>query len=328
MIAHNRSPLLKGEKGMTIGRFGLFLGVLLCLGLSQVAAGGQATSPNGVSVHMVVTAETPHGYNPPAISREDVIVYQGRDRDKVTDWVPAQGDHAALELFVLIDDSSDTTLGSQLDDMRQSINAQPSTTKIGVAYMQNGNAQIVQNLTADHAAAAKALRLPLGVPGVNGSPYFSLADLIKRWPENGARHEVIMVSDGIDRFWGSGPDDPYVSSVIESAQRAGVLVFTIYTPGAGYYGHNYWHTWWGQIYLSRVSAETGGESYYMGFNGPPISFVPFLDEISHRLSNQYLLTFLPKPEKKAGMQRVKITTEVPKVELVAADQVYVPASSE
>lgn len=89
---------------------------------------------------MVITAQTPHSYTPPTISREDVMVYEGHDRDKVTDWVPAQGDHAALELFVLIDDSSDTSLGSQLDDIRQFIHTQPSTTQIGVAYMQNGSA--------------------------------------------------------------------------------------------------------------------------------------------------------------------------------------------
>jgi hypothetical protein len=44
------------------------------------------------------------------------------------------------------------------------------------------------------------------------------------------------------------------------------------------------------------------------------------------LSNQYLLTFLAKPEKKNGMQHVKLSTELWNTELVAADQVYVPAS--
>jgi hypothetical protein len=166
--------------------------------------------------------------------------------------------------------------------------------------MQNGSAQVLQDLTDDHARAAKALRLPQGIPGGNGSPYFALDDLLKRWPQtvSDSRREVVLLSDGIDRFWGSGPDDPYVGQAIEHAQRAGVLVFSIYTPGAGSYATNSWRTWWGQIYLSRVAAETGGESYYIGFNGAPVSFVPYLDEISHRLSHQYFLTFLAKPEKK------------------------------
>ena len=66
--------------------------------------------------------------------------------------------------------------------------------------MQHGVAQIVQNLTSDHTQAAKASRLPLGTPGVDASPYFSFDDLIKRWPESNSRREVLIVSDGIDRF--------------------------------------------------------------------------------------------------------------------------------
>lgn len=66
--------------------------------------------------------------------------------------------------------------------------------------------QIVQNLTSDHVQAAKSVRLPFATPGANASPYFSLADLIKRWPETGTRREVIMVSDGIDRFGGRRPE--------------------------------------------------------------------------------------------------------------------------
>ena len=306
----------------------LILVVVFFLAVGTISRAQEAPPSTGVPVHMVVTAEARHSYAPPTISREDVMVHEGHDRDKVTDWVPAQADHAALELFILIDDSSDTSLGTQLDDIRQFINMQPSTTRIGIAYMQNGSAQILENLTDDHARAAKVVRLPFATPGANASPYFSLSELVKRWPESAARREVVMVSDGVDRFWGSGPEDPYVATAIEEAQRAGILVFTIYTPGAGFYARSQWRTWWGQIYLSRVSAETGGESYYFGFNGPAVSFVPYLDEITHRLSHQYVLTFLAKPEKKAGMRRVRITTEVPKVELVATDSVYVPASPE
>ncbi len=303
----------------------LFVLLVIALAISTVAA-QETSSTAGVPVRMVVTVEAKHGANVPEINREDVMVHEGRDRDKVTDWVPLQGDHAGLEFFVLIDDASATSLGSQLDDLRQFILAQARSTKIGVAYMQNGVAQIVQNPTSDHAQAAKSLRLPLANAGVSASPYFSLSDLIKRWPESNERHEVLMVSDGIDRVWGSGPDDPYVDSVIEQAQRAGVLVFAIYTPGEGHYGHTYWRINWGQLYLSQVAAETGGESYYIGFSGAPVSFVPYLDNLSERFNRQYLLTFLAKPQKKAGMQKVKLMTEVPNAELVSADRVYVPAS--
>ena len=298
--------------------------------LVSVASGGAAgetTPESGASAHMLVTVEAVHGSNLPVINREDVQVYEGRDRDKVTSWVPAQGDHAGLELVIMLDDGSNISLGSQLEDLRQFIVAQPASTKIGIAYMQNGIAKMEQKLTSDHALAAKALRLPMGISGINGSPYFSLSDLIKHWPETTARREVILVSDGIDRYYGIGDMlDPYLAAAIEDAQRAGVVVYGIYTPGVGHYGHSYWLTYWGQLYLAQVAEETGGESYYIGFFGPPVAFTPYLDNVERRLTSQYFLTFTAKSEKKSGLRRVKVGTEVPNAELVSADSVYVPAA--
>jgi hypothetical protein len=306
---------------------------LWCAILTMMVAGlgarptvAQEPSATGTPVHMVVTVEARHGSVPPEIGRQDVMVYQGHDRDKVTDWVPLQGDQGGLELFVLLDDSSNTSLGSQLEDLRQFIAAQAATSKVGVAYMRDGSARIEQNLTADHTQAAKALRLPLGDAGVNGSPYFALTDLIKHWPESPGRREILMISDGIDRYWGSSGQDPYVDSAVADAQRAGIMVFAIYTPGEGHDAHSYWRTNWGQNYLSQVADETGGESYSIGFTGAPVSISPYLDDLTRRLTRQYLLTFLARPEKKSGMQRVRLQTEVPNAELVGASQVYVPAA--
>jgi hypothetical protein len=306
--------------------FATLVVVAALLATAQRTMAQENAAPAGPSVNLVATVEARHGSNIPVITRDDVMVYQGRDRDKVTDWLPLQGDHAGLELFILLDDSSNVSLGSQLEDIRQFILAQPASTKIGIAYMQNGIAQVMQNLNSDHTLAAKALRLPLGSPGANASPYFSLGDLIKRWPENPERREVIMITDGIDRYWGSGPDNGYVDTVIEQAQRAGVIVYTIYTPGEGHYGHSYWRTYWGQNYLSQLADETGGEGYYLIGSAPPVSFTPYLSDVTRKLGNQYLLTFIAKPQKKAGMERIKLQTEIPNAELVSADKVYVPAT--
>src|ERR1700688_2972100 len=217
-----------------------------------LATAPQAPAAAGATANLVVTVEARHGSNIPDVQRDDVMVYEGHDRDRVNTWLPLQGDRAGLEFFILLDDSSSVSLGSQLEDLRQFITAQPPTTKIGVAYMQNGTAQIAQNPTSDHALAAKALRLPMGNPGASASPYFSLGDLIKRWPASEERHEVLMITDGIDRYWGSGPDNAYVDQVIEQAQRAGVIVYSIYPPGVGHYGHSFWRTYWGQNYLSQL----------------------------------------------------------------------------
>lgn len=297
---------------------------LACVSTVRSASAQEAQSSGGVPAHIVVTVEPKRGSNAPEVKKEEVMVFEGHDRDTVTDWVPLQADRAGLQLFFLIDDESSSSLGTQLDDIRKFINSQPPTTKIGVAYMQNGIARVAQDPTSDHVQAAKALRLPMGIGGANASPYFSLSDLVKRWPESNERRAVLMVTDGIDLYYGAGDlQDPYLDAAIDDAAKAGITVSAIYTPGAGHFAHSYWQSYWGQIYLSEVADRTGGEAYYIGFTGAPVSFAPYLDQLSRRLQNQYLLSFLAKPPKKAGWQQIRLRTEVPNVDLVSAGRVWV-----
>ena len=130
--------------------FGAVLG--MCL-----SAAAQAPPADGVAVHMVVTVEARHGKEPPTVYKDDVMVYQGKDRRPTLDWLALQGDHAGLELFILIDDGAGTSLGSQLEDLRDFIGGQPATTAIGVAYMRDGVAQVLQNPTLDHALGGKGV---------------------------------------------------------------------------------------------------------------------------------------------------------------------------
>jgi hypothetical protein len=274
---------------------------------------------------MVVTAEARHGKEVPALGAQDVMAFQKNKRLAVSDLIACRGDHAALELFILIDDASSTQLGMQLDDLRHFIETQPPSTSTGIGYMQNGTVRIAQNLTGDHSRAAKALRLPVGYPGVSPSPFLSLSDLIKQWPASGARHEVVLMSSGIDPLGGEEVN-PYLDSAIHDAQRAGVIVYTIYTPAAGHFGHSFWRINWGQNHLSQIADETGGESYMIGF-GPAVAFAPYLNEIAGHLANQYVVKFLIPPEKKAGLQPVRFATEVPNADIVSARMVYVPAEA-
>lgn len=302
--------------------------LVVCAG-STVAGAQQSPVANGVPVQMVVTAEAHKGSEVPAISANDVMVMEGKDRDPVTDWVPARGEHAGLELYILLDDSGAQSISLQFNDIRKFIDEQPPSTQIGVAYMQNGIARVAQDLTNDHALADKALRIPLGIRGANASPYFAFNDLMKRWPKSTNRREVLMVSDGIDYYYGSGDLlDPYLSEAIGAAQKGGVIVSAIYSPGVGHVGHSYWMTYWGQMYLAELAERTGGEAYYIGMMGPPVDFTPYLSDLATRLNHQFILSFQAKPEKKAGLRKVKVRTELPKVDLVSAGQVYVPAAPE
>jgi hypothetical protein len=278
-----------------------------------------------VPISMIVSVEAKHGKEIPAINREDVIVFQERDRVQVKDWAPLEqpGQGGGLELFLLIDDSTDTSLGGQLEDLRKFILQQPQSTKIAVGYIRNGSVNVVQNLTDDHALAAKALRLPTGSPSALESPYTAITDLVKRWPESGASREIVLVSSGIDQLE-PGASDPYLDEAIDHAQRGGVQVYSIYAAPSGHAGHSFWRLTLAQSNLSRLADETGAEAYILGFE-MPVAFAPYLEQIAGRLKHQYRLTFLAKAGNKAGFQRIRLETEVPNAELVAQPRVYIPA---
>jgi hypothetical protein len=307
----------------------LFLLAIAFMGLLPALAAKKAPTTTTTPARMTVTLQVlGEDKRTPEVTEEDVIVRQGKDRLPVTSWTPARGDRSGLDLFLLIDDAADTKLGSQLDDLRTFINAQPSTTSVAVGYMRNGTVQITQNFTNDHNQAAKAVRLPLASSGAYGSPYLSVIDAMKRWPDNGNRREIVMVTDGIDRFR-SGPRyrglsfiTPDVDSASQVAQRTGTIIHTIFTRGVGRLGNNFWEITNGQNGIAKLSEETGGQSYYLGTSNA-VSFQPYLDDLQKNLENQYLLEFNANAGDKSGLQRVRLGTEVAGVELGSADNVWV-----
>lgn len=306
--------------------------VISTYALTGMALMNAQTPTYSVPVRMTVTMNVlGEGKRVPTVNREDVILTQGKDRLNVIDWVAACEDKAKLNLFLLIDDASDTSLGVQLADLRAFIDAQPPTTLVGVGYMRNGTVEIVKDFTSDHAAASQALRLPLGATGAYGSPYLSVMDLMKRWPESANRREIIMVTDGIDRarrgmrFYGLGPVSPDVDTASSVAQRTGTIIHSIYSPGVGHLHRNFWEATNGQNGLAKLADETGGESFFLGLQ-PAVSFKPYLDRITNLLNNQYVLTFQVKPGKGAGLRPIKLTTEVAGVELVSANNAWFPAA--
>lgn len=304
---------------------GLAVVLTMVAALPAVSWGQEKAASPTVPVTMVVSVEAKHGKDIPTIYKEDVRAFQDRDRLKVQEWVPYQGEHAGLELFMLIDDAADTSaVGVQLDDLRKFISGQAPTTMIAVGYIRSGSVDILENFTTDHSLAAKTLRLPLGSAGGLASPYLAITDLIKRWPQSMNRREILMVSSGIDALQ-PGSVNSYLDQAIDQAQRAGVQVSSIYASPSGHFGHTFWRYQWGQNNLSRLADETGGEAYFQAL-GMPIAYAPYLDQFAERLKHQFRLTFLAKPGKEGRFQRIRLETEVPNAELVAADNVYVPAA--
>jgi len=273
-------------------------------------------------VSVVVTVTGQEKQPTPQLTVDDVLVTQNKQHMQVTGLEPLRG-QSGLQFWMLIDDGSGTNLGTQIADLKNFVLALPATAQVGIGYMRNGMVQTAQPLTADHQLAAKAIRLPMGTPGISSSPYMALTALIHKWPAGSAAREVLMVSSGVDPFYGAGPDNPYLQEAVDKAQRAGIVVYSIYYSGAGRWARGSWQLFWGQNYLAQLSDDTGGFLYWLGTVNP-VSMAPYLDDLNRRLSGQYLLTFLAKPESKPGFQDVKIRTELPHVKLTAPSKVYVP----
>ena len=187
------------------------------------------------------------------------------------------------------------------------------------------------------------------------SPYLSLLSLVKGWPQQNVRREVLIVTDGIDRLRGEqpvasrlgpnpgtrnsrlGPDygpvyhsmptmSPDVNSASEISQRYNVLVYSLYAVGLGRAARSSWDLQIGLSGLDKLADETGGDCFSLGTSNA-VSFKPYLERLQKMFDNQYYVVFQPTPGKKAGLQRVNVTTEVSNSEIAAPDNVWVPAGN-
>jgi hypothetical protein len=323
------------------------LGTFCILAICWLTARSQAAKT--VQVHMVITDMALRMEKSlPALTAEHVKVKQGKTFLSVAQLIPAQGDNAALQLMILIDDTLNTSaVGNNLTDLKAFIGDQPPSTVIGVAYMSNASANVVQNFTSDHALAVKAVRLPRGTTSTMDSPYLSLITLVKSWPQQNVRREVLMVTDGIDRLRGQrpGPDRlgprygigpiyhemPTISvdatSASEISQRYNVIVHSIYSPGIGGPERGSWTAQLGLSGLSKLAEETGGECFSLGTSNP-VSFKPYLETLQKLFSNQYFLVIRVEPKKKPGFLNVKVQTDLPNSKILAPNNIWVPGATE
>jgi hypothetical protein len=107
--------------------------------------------------------------------------------------------------------------------------------------------------------------------------------------------------------------------------RAKVCVGVEHPDTLCYLGRSSWDLQICLSGLSKITEETGGECFSLGTSNP-VSFQPYLESLQRILDNQYFLVFLATPRKKAGLQRVKISTELSNAEIEAPDNVWVEAA--
>lgn len=302
-----------------------FLAAALSLGFTAAAwpALGQS-EPGKVQAQAVITVMGKNNSEaPPPVQERDIKVEVNGKAATLTEVNPLRG--TGLEMVVLIDGSARTSLGRQLEDIAQFVKSLPPNVAVGIAYMENGRAAFSQALTTDKAKALTSLHLPGGTPGSDASPYFCLSDLAKNWPSTSHdnRREVVMVTDGIDRYnLRYDPDDPYVQTAINDSIRAGLIVYSIYWTSQGRLDRSFYENNAGQSLLNLVTQNTGGYSYWEGI-GNPVSFQPYFQDLSRRIQNQYELGFLATAKAKPEVQSLKIKVEMPNIKVDAPQRVYV-----
>jgi len=305
----------------TLVRMGVFLGGLLLLSSAPSKA---QTAPAASSTTTVTVTVVGKKEGAPPITKDDVQLFQGKERKQIGDWKKSD----QLFLAILIDDSIETGAGGQWDYLKEFINGQPDTTYIAVGYLQNNTVRIAQDFTKDKALATKAIRLPIGTGALGSSPYLATLDMLKRWPDSGQRRSIVLITSGIDYFRGSyfGAWYPDLDSVISRAEKQNTNIWTIYYPSSGHRGHSFYLVNYAQNNIDKLSEYTGAESYFLGY-GVPVSIKPYLDEIATHLNNQYLLTFAGSGGSKGKFVTMKVKTELPDVEFFMPASVFLPPGS-
>jgi hypothetical protein len=333
-------------------KFALLACAVLLVGTSH-SQDNTASTPT--QVHVVITDSAFRlDKELPPLTAKDVKLKLAKRPVEVSQLIPAQGQSAAMQLLILIDDVLDTqSVGNNLNDLKDFIKSEPPKTLIAIGYMSNANVNIVQNFTQDHDLAVKAVRLPRGTLSTMDSPYLSLMSVIKGWPQQKVRREVLMVTDGIDRARGERPEMgmsmqsmgrgprgnafatttpttgyqsiPSISQdaiqTSKAAQRYNVIVFTLFSPGVGRAGRSSWDREVGLSNMTMVAEESGGECFALSTSAL-VSFKPYLERLDKELGNQYYMVFQATSEK-GRLQPIDVRTEEPNSELLAPDNVWV-----
>jgi hypothetical protein len=248
----------------------------------------------------------------------------------ITAVQPIVPQHA--QVAILVDDGLRSSFALQLKELEQFINSLPPGTEALLGFMQNGTVRS-PGFTSNHEALIKQLRIPLSMPGINSSPYFSLDTLVKNWPSNNrGPRMVLMLTNGVDPYNGRpsvmNQDSPYVQTAQDDAQRNGVAVYSIYFPNAGFGNRGGAAAFSGQNYLFQIAEATGGVSFNMG-TIPPVSIGPYLEQFRKSILDSYVVSFqvMSNPRHPNDLTQIQLKTTQSGVKIIAPESVR-PGSAE
>ena len=214
-----------------------------------------------------------------------------------------------ITLAVLLQDDLVSSIANETKGVAEFVRQLPVGSRVMVGYIRTGSLQLRRRFTTELPKAAEAIRPPLGVASASPyNPFVQVIEALRRYDAQPlGRRAMILVSDGLDISHGLDSSTPGQSvdlaRAITEAQRRGVAIYSIYAPSAALAGHHLLIAN-GQSCLKRLSDETGGYAFFQG-TGAPVSFEPFLKEISATLDRQIALTYLSTHPNK-GFHRLDI----------------------
>lgn len=213
-----------------------------------------------------------------------------------------------VTLAVLLQDDLVSSIASEARGVANFIRDLPVGSRVMVGYIRSGSLQVRRRFTTDLDRAAASVRPPLSSASASPfNPYVEIVEALRRFDSQPlGRRAILVVSDGLDVSRGFDSSSPSQSldlaRAIREAQRRSVAIYSIFAPPA--VSGNRLLIGNGQSSLQRLSDETGGRAFFQGTSAP-VSFQPFLKEISSTLERQIALTYLSTHPNK-GFHRLEV----------------------
>jgi VWFA-related protein len=252
----------------------------------------------------------------PELQTVDLTVTEDGDPQTVLS-IRAIGTNSPLTLAMLIQDDLVSSIGNEIKPLSEFVQRLPRGSRVLVGYLRSGSLQVRQKFTTDLEKAAKALRPPVGFASAAPyNPYVEVVEAIKRFDSQpSGRRAILLISDGLDTSrgadLGSVSQSVDLERAIKEGQSRSIAVYAFYAPTVGSQNQILIAT--AQGALQRLADETGGRAFFQG-TGAPVSFDPFIKELSSSLDKQIALTYLSTHIGK-GFHRIHVRSSSPGVEI-------------
>ena len=248
-----------------------------------------------------------------------LTVHEDGEEQKILS-IRAIGTDTPISVAVLIQDDVVTSISNEIKALKEFINSLPKGSRVMVGYIRSGSLEVRQKFTADLEHAAGSLRIPIGsATAAPYNPYVEIIEGLRRFeamPKG--RRALLVVSDGLDISRGFDSSTPSQSvdlqRAIHEAQRQGVAIYSFYAPSVtSALISNPRLVANGQSSLQQLSDDTGGRAFFQGTSAP-VSFDPFLKELSGTFTRQIALTYLSTHPNK-GFHRIQVTSGMEGIEI-------------